>query len=52
VRAAQAKTLAKVEMKKRCVGRGWRIRKETEDLRRELRGDLVKKGCKEGEVSL
>jgi len=52
VRAAQAKTLAKVEMKKRCVGRGWRIRKETEDFRRELRGDLMKKGCKEGGVSL
>ena len=31
---------------------GWRIRKKTEDFRRELRGILVKKGCKMGGVSL
>ena len=49
---AKFKTLPEFEMKKRCVGRGWRIRKETEDFRRGLRGFLVKKGCKMGEVSL
>ena len=49
---AKFKTLPKFEMKKRCVGRGWRIRKETEDFRRGLRGFLVKKGCKMGGVSL
>ncbi|AVM56301.1 glycosyltransferase [Capnocytophaga sp. oral taxon 864] len=32
--------------------RGWRIRKETEDFRRELRVILKKKGCKMGGVSL
>ncbi|AVM55085.1 glycosyltransferase [Capnocytophaga sp. oral taxon 864] len=30
----------------------WRIRKETEIFRRRLRAFLVKKGCKEGGVSL
>jgi len=45
-------TLAKFEMKKRCVGRVWRIRKETEEFGRGLRGILVEKGCKMGGVSL
>ena len=49
---AKFKTLPKFEMKKRCVGRDRRIRKETEDFGRELRGILVKKGCKMGGVSL
>ena len=31
---------------------GWRIRKEAEKFGRELRGILVKKGCKMGGVSL
>ena len=31
---------------------GWSIRKETEKFGRELREILVKKGCKEGGVSL
>ena len=31
---------------------GWRIRKETKGFRRDLRGDLEKKGCKKGVVSL
>ena len=49
VRAAQAKTLAK------CVplkGTLLSYRKETEKNGRELREVLVKKGCKEGGVSL
>ena len=45
-------TLAKFEMKKRCVGAVRKIRKETEKFGRELRGILVKKGCKEGVGSL
>ena len=49
---AKFKTLPKFEMKKRCVGTVKRIRKETEDFRRGLRGILVKKGCKMGGVSL
>jgi len=49
---AKFKTLPKFEMKKRCVRRGWRIRKETEDFRRRLREILVKKGYKMGGVSL
>ena len=32
--------------------RGWRIRKETKDFRRRLRGILVKKGCKESGVRI
>ena len=44
--------LAKFEMKKQCVETVRRIRKETEKFGRELRGILVKKGCKEGGVSL
>jgi len=39
-------------MKKRCVGTVRGIRKETEKFGRELRGILVKKGCKKGGVSL
>ncbi|UZD39832.1 glycosyltransferase [Capnocytophaga ochracea] len=31
---------------------GWRIRKETEEFKREEGEFLVKKGCKEGGVSL
>ncbi len=49
VRAAQAKTLAK------CVplkGTLLSYRKETEKFGRRLRGDLMKKGCKKGGVSL
>jgi len=46
------KTLPKFEMKKRCVEIVRRIRKETEIFRRRLRTFLVKKGCKEGGVSL
>ena len=49
---AKFKTLPKFEMKKRCVGRGWRIRKETEEFGRWLSGILMKKGCKMGGVSL
>ncbi|ALC97190.1 hypothetical protein AM608_05790 [Capnocytophaga sp. oral taxon 323] len=49
---AKFKTLPKFEMKKRCVRRGWRIRKITERFKRRLREVLVKKGCKMGEVSL
>ena len=45
-------TLAKFEMKRRCVGTVRSIRKETEKFGRELRGVLVKKGCKEGRGSL
>ena len=58
VRAAQAVvarralTLAKFEMKKRCVGAVRRIRKKTEVSKRRMGEILVKKGCKEGGVSL
>ena len=45
-------TWAKFEMKKRRIETVRRIRKETESFGRELREDLVKKGCKEGGVSL
>jgi len=45
-------TLPKFEMKKRYVGTIRRIRKETEKFRRRLKGILMKKGCKEGGVSL
>ena len=45
-------TLAKFEMKKRCVEVIRRIRKETEKNGRELREVFVKKGCKMGVVSL
>ena len=45
-------TLAKFEMKKRCVGRGSRIRKGTKKFGSRSGGILVKKGCKEGGVSL
>ena len=45
-------TLAKCVSQKRCVGAARRIRKETEEFGRELGGILVKKGCKEGGVSL
>ena len=45
-------TLAKFEMKKRCVEVIRRIRKETEKNGKELREVLVKKGCKEGGGSL
>ena len=44
--------LPKFEMEKRCVRVVRRIRKETEKFGREKGGVLVKKGCKEGEVSL
>ena len=44
--------LAKFEMKKRCVETVRRIRKETEKFAREKRGFLMRKGCKEGGVSL
>ena len=46
------KTLPKFEMKKRCVGRGWRIRKGTKKFGRREEGFLMKKGYKEGGVSL
>ena len=45
-------TLAKFEMKKRCVGVVRRRRKISEENGRELRRILVKKGCKRGGVSL
>ena len=45
-------TLAKWVPQKRCVGVVREIRKETEKNGRELREVLVKKGCKEGGVSL
>ena len=45
-------TLAKFEMKKRCVEVIRRIRKETEEIRKRLGGLLMKKGCKEGGGSL
>ena len=45
-------TLAKFEMKKRCVGAVRKIRKETEKFGRREEGFLVKKGYKEGVVSL
>ena len=40
------------EVKKRCIETVNRIRKETEEFERRKRGILVKKGCKEGGVSL
>ena len=52
VRAAQTKTLAKFEMKKRCVGTVRRIRKKTERFKRREGEILVKKGCNEGGGSL
>ena len=45
-------TWAKFEMKKRRVETVRSVRKETEKFGRELRENLVKKGCKEGGVSL
>ena len=49
VRAAQAKTLAKcIPLKVTHLS----YRKETEKFGRRLRGDLEKKGCKKGVVSL
>ena len=45
-------TWAKFEMKKRCVGTVRSIRKETEKFGRGEGGVLMKKGCKEGGVSL
>ena len=45
-------TLAKFEMKKWYTGTVRNIRKETEKFGRELRENLVKKGCKEGGGSL
>ena len=49
---AKFKTLPKFEMKKRCVETVRNIRKETEKFGRGEVGFLVKKGCKEGGVSL
>ena len=49
---AKFKTVPKFEMKKRCVGTVRRIRKETKIFRRRLGGLLMKKGYKEGGVSL
>jgi len=49
---AKFKTLPKFEMKKRCVRRGWRIRKEAEKFGRGEGEILMKKGCKKGGVSL
>ena len=45
-------TWAKFEMKKRRVETIRCVRKETEKNGREVRGILVKKGCKEGGGSL
>ena len=45
-------TWAKFEMKKRRVETIRCVRKETEKNGRELRGILMKKGCKKGGVSL
>ena len=45
-------TLAKFEMKKRRIETVRCIRKETECFGREEEGFLMKKGCKEGGVSL
>ena len=45
-------TWAKFEMKKRCVETVRNIRKETEKFGRREVGFLMKKGCKEGGVSL
>ena len=45
-------TLPKFEMEKRCFGTVRRIRKISEKFGREEVGFLVKKGCKEGGVSL
>ena len=49
---AKFKTLPKFEMKKQCVRAVRSARKETEKFGRRLRGILMKKGCKEGGVSL
>ena len=49
---AKFKTWAKFEMKKRQVGVIRKIRKETEKNGRGEVGFLMKKGCKEGMVSL
>ena len=45
---AKFKTLPKFEMKKRRVETIRCVRKETEKFGRELRENLVKKGCKKG----
>ena len=45
-------TLAKCVPQKRCVGTIRGFRKETEKFGSESGGILVKKGCKEGGVSL
>ena len=45
-------TLAKCVPQKRCVRTVRSARKGTEKFARRLRGDLVRKGCKEGMVSL
>ena len=45
-------TLAKFEMKKRCIEAVRRIRKKTERFKRGEGEILMKKGCKEGGVSL
>ena len=49
---AKFKTLPKFETKKRCIETVRRIRKISKEFGRELRGVSVKKGCKEGGVSL
>jgi len=49
---AKFKTLAKCVLQKRCIGVVRRRRKISEENERELRRILVKKGCKEGGVSL
>jgi len=49
---AKFKTLPKFEMKKRCVGTVRRIRKISEKFGRGEEEFLMKKGCKEGGVSL
>ena len=45
-------TLAKCVPQKRCVRTVRSARKETEDFRRGVGEILVRKGCKEGMVSL
>ena len=45
-------TWAKFEMKKRRIETVRNIRKISEKFGRELREDLVKKGCNEGGISL
>ena len=44
--------IRKLENERINKGGGWGVRKETEKFGRGLRGILVKKGCKEGGVSL